>query len=99
MTASICLIHKDLLFAVLFDVSLSSFFDVMLSVMRVTAGGMSMMGGLFVMPALIVFGCFVMMMCSMFVVLCCLLMVLGCFLRHGYFLGCGVFHQRGPRWK
>jgi hypothetical protein len=63
----------------------SCLFGVMSSVGGVPVRGMRMVGRLFVVPGVVVFASFCMVVSSMCGVFCCLLVVLGCFLGHGVF--------------
>jgi hypothetical protein len=65
-----------------FHMSHGSFIGMMPSVKRVSPCGVCMMGCFFVLSALMVLSCFTMVTRGMRVVLCRLLMVLGCFLGH-----------------
>jgi hypothetical protein len=61
---------------------LPGFFRVVSGVQGMAAGCVSMMGRFFVLPALMMFGCFAMMASRMGMMFCGLLMVFGCFLGH-----------------
>src|ERR1700730_13146753 len=61
---------------------LAGLFGGMSGVKGVTAGCVSMMGCFFVLPTLMMFGCFAVMAGSMGMMFCGLPMVIGCFLRH-----------------
>jgi hypothetical protein len=61
---------------------LPGLFGVVSGVKGVAAGCVSMMGRFFVLPALMMFGCFAVMAGSMGMMFCGLPMVFGCFLRH-----------------
>jgi hypothetical protein len=63
----------------------SCLFGVMSSVGGVPVRGMRMVGRLLVVPGIVVFASFCMVVSSMCGVFCCLLVVLGCFLGHGVF--------------
>jgi hypothetical protein len=68
----------------------SCLFGVMSSVGGVPVRGVRMVGGLLVVPGVVVFASFCVVLSSMCRVFCCLLVVLGCFLGHGVFplFGC-----------
>jgi hypothetical protein len=68
----------------------SCLFGVMSSVGGVPVRGVCMVGGLFVLPGVMVFASLCVVLSSMCGVFCCLLVVLGCFLGHGVFplFGC-----------
>jgi hypothetical protein len=68
----------------------SCLFGVMSSVGGVPVRGVCVVGGLLVLPGVVVFASFCVMLSSMCGVFCCLLVVLGCFLGHGVFplFGC-----------
>jgi hypothetical protein len=72
-----------LFLAVLFHMSHGSFVGMISSVKRVSPCGVRMMGGFFVVTALMMLGSFTMVTRGMGMVLCRLLVVLGCFLGHG----------------
>jgi hypothetical protein len=74
---------RGLLPAVFRHMKLPSLFGVMSGVKGMAAGYLSLMGRFFVLPALMMFGCFAVMAGSMGMMFCGLLMVSGCFLRHG----------------
>jgi hypothetical protein len=80
------LFHAALLLAVLLGMRPSCLFGVMSSVGSVTVRGVRMVGGLLVVPGVVVFASFCVVLCSMCGVFCCLLVMLGCFLGHGVFL-------------
>jgi hypothetical protein len=61
---------------------LAGFLRVISGVERVATGCVSMMGRFLMMPAIVMFGCFVMMVGSMFMMFCGLPMILSCLLRH-----------------
>lgn len=61
---------------------LAGFLRMISGVERVTTGCVSMMGRFLVMTAIVMFGCFVVMVGSMFMMFCGLPMMLSCFLRH-----------------
>jgi hypothetical protein len=67
---------------VLFHVGLSSFHRVVTRMVRVTRGGVGVVGGFFVMSGLVVLGRFAVVLCRVSMVFCGVLMVLGCFLGH-----------------
>jgi hypothetical protein len=75
-----------LLLAVLLGMRPSCFFGVMSSVGGVPVRGVRVVGGLLVLPSVVVFTSLCVMVSSMCCVFCCLLVVLGCFLGHGCFL-------------
>ena len=68
----------------------SCLFGVMSSVGGVPVRGVRMVGGLLMVPGVVVFASFCVVVSSMCGVFCCLLVVLGCFLGHGVFplFGC-----------
>ena len=66
-------------------VSLGCLIGVMPGVKSVSPGNMCMVGRFFVLAALMVLGRFIVVTRSVRVVLCRLLVVLACFLRHGCF--------------
>jgi hypothetical protein len=72
-------VQHQLFFAVFLHVGFSSFFGVISSVKRVAPSGVCMMSRFFVPPALMMFGCFSMMMRGLRMMFLGLLMVLGCF--------------------
>ena len=72
-----------LLFAVFFHVRFTGFLGVMRCMMTVTTGSMRVMGGLFVLPALMMFSGLCMVSCRVSMMFCCFFMVFGCFLGHG----------------
>lgn len=61
---------------------LAGFLRMISGVERVATGCVSMVGRFLVMPAIVMFGCFLVMVGSMFMMFCGLPMMLGCFLRH-----------------
>ena len=71
-----------LLFAVLLRMSLACVLSVITSVGGVTVGSVSVMGSFLVVPALMVFGCFAMMMGGMAVMFGCFPMMFGSFFGH-----------------
>jgi hypothetical protein len=71
-----------LLLAVFLHVRLGSFVGVMPGVKRVSPCGVCMMGRFFVLSGLMMLSCFAMVTRGMGMMLCRLLMVLGCFLGH-----------------
>jgi hypothetical protein len=77
--------HEALLLAVLLGMRPSCLFGVMSSVGSVTVRGVRMVGSLLVVPGVMVFASFCVVLCSMCGVFCCLLVMLGCFLGHGVF--------------
>jgi hypothetical protein len=64
--------------------SLAGLLTVLRCMMRVAAGSMSVMGGFFVLPALVMFRGFCMMVRCVGMVLCGLLMMLSCLCGHCY---------------
>ena len=72
-----------LLFAVFFHVRFTGFLGVMRCMMTVTTGSMRVMGGLFVLAALMMFSGLCMVPCRVSMMFCCFFMVFGCFLGHG----------------
>ena len=72
-----------LLFAVLFHVGFTGFLRVMSCMVAVTARGMGVMGGLFVLTPLVMFGGLGVVSCRVSMMLCCLFMVFCCFFGHG----------------
>jgi hypothetical protein len=81
----------------LLRVSLTRFLGMVDGVMPVTASRVRVMGSLFVISALVMFGCFGMMLGGVGVVLRCLLVVLGCFLRHDAFPSFSAYRYGKPR--
>jgi hypothetical protein len=77
--------HEALLLAVLLGMRPSCLFGVMSSVRSVTVRGVRMVGSFLVVPGVMVFASFCVVLCSMCGVFCCLLVMLGCFLGHGVF--------------
>ena len=63
----------------------SCLFGVMSSVGGVPMRGVCVVGRLLVVPGIVVFAGFCMVLSSMCGMFCCLLVVLGCFLGHGVF--------------
>ena len=72
-----------LLLPVFFHVRLAGFLGVVRRMMTVTTGSMRVMGGLFVLPGLVIFSGFGVVSRCVCVVLCCVFMVFGCLLGHG----------------
>ena len=72
-----------LLFAVFFHVRFTGFLGVIRRMMTVTTGSMRVMGGLFVLPALMMFSGLRMVSRRVSMMFCCFFMVFGCFLGHG----------------
>jgi hypothetical protein len=71
---------------VVLHVRLGSFVGVMSSMQRVSPCGVCMMGRFFVASGIMMLSCFTVVTRGMRMMLCRLLMVLGCFLGHGGFL-------------
>jgi hypothetical protein len=68
---------------VFFHVRLTGFLGVVRRVMTMTTGSVRVMGGLFMLPALVIFSGFGVVSRCMCVVLCCVFMVFCCLLGHG----------------
>ena len=66
-----------------FHVRLTGFLGVMRCMMTVTTGSMRVMGGLFVLPAFVIFSGFGVVSRCVSMVLCCIFMVFGSYLGHG----------------
>jgi hypothetical protein len=83
-------LQAALLLAVLLGMRPCCLFGVMSSVGGVPVRGVRMVGSLLVVPGIVVFTSFCVVLSSMCGVFCCLLVVLGCFLGHGVFplFGC-----------
>jgi hypothetical protein len=77
---------QSLLFAVLLGMRPSCLFGVMSSVGGVSVRCVRMMGGLLVVPGVVVFASFCVVSSSMCGVFCCLLVVLRSFLGHKFLL-------------
>jgi hypothetical protein len=71
----------------------SCLFGVISSVAGVPVRSVRMVGGLLVVPGIVVFASFGVVLSSVFGVFCCLLVMLGCFLGHGVFPLCLVARQ------
>jgi hypothetical protein len=71
-----------LFLAVFLHMRLAGFLRMISGVKRVATGCVSMMGRFLVMAAIVMFGRFVVMTGSMFMMFCGLPMMLSCFLRH-----------------
>jgi hypothetical protein len=67
---------------VLLGVSFAGVVSVITGVARVATSSVSVMGGLLVLPALMMLGCFVVMTSGMAVMLGCFAMMFGSFFRH-----------------
>jgi hypothetical protein len=79
-------------------VRLGSFVGVMPSVERVSSCGVCVMGRFFVLSGLMMVSCLAVMTRGMRMMLCGLLMVLGCFLGHsGVSSVCGPYYSDGQQ--